>query len=118
MGRHRLTSVLRSGTVALTLGIALAFPGKAVADATDDYPIPHRMIITACTAEQILAAARDYEPIYYERYMIDKHNKPPAVQQGAIDGAHYFLLVESGGPAGVLRTDGHEFRGSIDGGVA
>jgi Domain of unknown function (DUF5078) len=25
------------------------------------------MMVTTCTAEQILAAARDYEPIYYER---------------------------------------------------
>jgi DNA polymerase-3 subunit alpha len=29
-----------------------------IADATDDYPIPHRMIITTCTAEQLLATAR------------------------------------------------------------
>jgi hypothetical protein len=35
------------------------------------------MIVTTCTAEQILAAARDFTPIYYERYMIDKHNKSP-----------------------------------------
>jgi len=58
-----------------------ALPATAVADATDDYPIPHRMIVTTCTAEQILAAARDFTPIYYERYMIDKHNKSPEVQQ-------------------------------------
>jgi len=68
---------------------ATAFPAIATADATDDYPIPHRMIVTTCTAEQILAAARDYAPIYYERYIIDKHNKPPEVQQAAIDNAHY-----------------------------
>jgi hypothetical protein len=54
---------------------AIAFAATAVADATDDYPIPHRMIVTTCTAEQILAAARDFTPIYYERYMIDKQNK-------------------------------------------
>jgi hypothetical protein len=72
---------------------ATAFPAVATADATDDYPIPHRMIVTPCTAEQILAAARDYAPIYYERYIIDKHNKPPEVQQAAIDNAHYFYSL-------------------------
>jgi hypothetical protein len=72
---------------------ATALPAVAAADATDDYPIPHRIIVTACTAEQILAAARDFAPIYYERYMIDKHNKSPAVQQAATDNAHYFFSL-------------------------
>src|SRR5713101_6646007 len=72
---------------------ATAFPAVAAADATDDYPIPHRIIITACTAEQILAAARDFAPIYYERYIIDEHNKSPEVQQAAIDNAHYFFSL-------------------------
>lgn len=57
------------------------FPATAAADATDAYPIPHRMIVTTCTSEQSLAAARDFTPIYYERYIIDKRNKSPAVQQ-------------------------------------
>jgi Domain of unknown function (DUF5078) len=92
--RQRILTPLRGGTVALALGIAAtAFPAGAAADASDDYPIPHRMIVTTCTAEQILAAARDYEPIYYERYIIDKHNKPPEVQQAAIDSAHYFYSL-------------------------
>ena len=43
------------------------------------------MIVTTCTAEQILAAARDYEPIYYERYMIDMHNKSSNLQQATKD---------------------------------
>jgi Domain of unknown function (DUF5078) len=72
---------------------ATVFPAVAVADATDDYPIPHRMIVTTCTAEQILTAARDFTPIYYERYIIDKHNKSPEVQQAAIDNAHYFYSL-------------------------
>jgi len=76
------------GTIAATV-----FPATAAADATDDYPIPHRMIVTTCTAEQILSAARDYAPVYYERYIIDKHNKPPEVQQAAIDNAHYFYSL-------------------------
>jgi hypothetical protein len=68
-------------------------PATAVADSTDDYPIPNRMIVTNCTAEQILAAARVFTPTYYERHMIDGHNKSPQVQQGAIDGAHYFYSL-------------------------
>jgi Domain of unknown function (DUF5078) len=87
-------SVLRTGIAALAGGFAAtAFAGVAAADATDNYPIPHRMIITTCTAEQILAAARDHAPIYYARYIIDKHNKPPEVQQAAIDSAHYFYSL-------------------------
>ena len=90
----RANSVLRAGIAVVAGGIAAtAFTAAAAADATDDYPIPHRMIITTCTAEQILAAARDFTPIYYERYIIDKHNKPPEVQQAAIDSAHYFYSL-------------------------
>lgn len=92
--RVRARSILRAGIASLAGGIAAtAFAGTASADATDDYPIPHRMIITTCTAEQIFATARDFTPIYYERYMIDKHNKPPEVQQAAIDSAHYFYSL-------------------------
>ena len=92
--RARAQPVLRvpiavlTGTIAATL-----LSATAAADGTDDYPIPHRMIVTTCTAEQILAAARDYAPIYYERYMIDKHNKAPDVQQAAIDNTHYFYSL-------------------------
>jgi hypothetical protein len=92
--QHRLRTVLRGGVAIITLGISgVTFAGSAAADATDDYPIPHRMIITTCTAEQILAAARDFAPIYYQRYIIDKHSRPPEVQQAAIDNAHYFYSL-------------------------
>jgi Domain of unknown function (DUF5078) len=92
--RPRARSVLRSGIAALIAAVATtALPATAIADSTDDYPISHRMIVTTCTAEQILAAARDFTPIYYERYMIDKHNKAPRVQQGAIDSARYFYSL-------------------------
>jgi Domain of unknown function (DUF5078) len=94
MRRNRLGSVTRAGVGVVALGIAATgLAGTAAADATDDYPIPRKIINTTCTAEQILAAARDYEPIYYERYIIDKHNKSPAVQQAAIDNAHYFFSL-------------------------
>lgn len=88
--------ILRAGAGVLALGaIATAAPGTAAGDASDDYPIPHRIIVTTCTAEQILAAARDYRPVYYQRYIIDKHNKPPEVQQAAIDSAHYFFSLSA-----------------------
>ena len=82
----RFLKILAGVTVAAALT-----PANAGADATDDYPIPHRMIITTCDAEQIMAAARDVEPVYYERYMIDYNNKPADVQQGARDYIHDFF---------------------------
>ena len=64
--RPRARWVRRAGLAALCAAVAIsALPATAVADSTDDYPIPHRMIVTTCTAEQILAAARDFTPIYY-----------------------------------------------------
>jgi hypothetical protein len=48
--------------------------------------------VTSCTAEQLLAAARDYAP-YYGRYMIDMHNKPPDIQQATKDKIHWFLAL-------------------------
>ena len=74
----------------VTALVAAVSPSVAVADATDDYPIPNRMLKTTCTAEQIMAAARDVEPIYYERYMIDYNNKSAQVQQAARDYIHDF----------------------------
>ena len=80
-----------AGTAAVAAALVVAAsPSTAAADATDDYPIPNRMIKTTCTAEQIMAAARDVEPIYYERYMIDYNNKSPQVQQAARDYVHDF----------------------------
>ncbi|MDQ1322015.1 MAG: hypothetical protein QG655_3260 [Actinomycetota bacterium] len=80
-----------AGFAAVAVSVsALVSPATGHADATDDYPIPHRMITTTCTAEQILAAARDVEPVYYERYMIDYNNKSPEIQQAAQDYIHDF----------------------------
>jgi hypothetical protein len=97
MHRLRLTRIhpVSRAVIAVLTGAfaATVFPAVAMADATDDYPIPHRIIVTTCTAEQILSAARDFTPIYYERYIIDKHNKSPEVQQAAIDNAHYFFSL-------------------------
>jgi hypothetical protein len=92
--RARARSILLAGVTLLAAGVAVAaFPGTAAADATDDYPIPHRMIVTTCTAEQILAAARDFEPIYYQRYMIDYDNHSPDVQQATQDRIHWFYSL-------------------------
>jgi hypothetical protein len=94
MREHRLRTVLHGGGAVIALGICgAASVGSAAADASDDYPIPHPMIVTTCTAEQILSAAKEFAPIYYQRCTIDKHNKPPEVQQAAIDNAHYFYAL-------------------------
>ncbi len=85
------THVRWAGAAAVVAALASALsPSVAAADATDEYPIPNRMLKTTCTAEQIMAAARDVEPIYYERYMIDYNNKSPQVQQAARDYIHDF----------------------------
>ena len=68
--------------------------GPAGADASDDYPIPHRIIITQCDTEQYMAAARDTSPVYFERYMIDRGNRPPEVQQIAFDRIHWFFSLD------------------------
>jgi len=108
MRPSRLSTAVRVGAAVLALGAAAtAFPRVAVADpgpgfqpcdgcssndSTDDFPIPRRMIATTCTAEQIMAAARDFEPVYYQRYMID-YNNHPNVQQATIDKAHWFYSL-------------------------
>ena len=93
--RNRLTR-LTLPALAVALAATLS-PAHAAADATDDYPIPNRILRTSCTAEQILAAVRDVRPVYYERYMIDYNNKPADVQQGARDRIHWFLSMDYAG---------------------
>ena len=98
MRPNRLTAFLRSGVAAAALGASLAaIPGIAAADATEDYPIPNRMLKTTCTAEQIMTAARDVEPVYYERYMIDYNNHSPAIQQATRDRIHWFYSMDYAG---------------------
>ena len=90
--------VARATWAALSLALAATlFPAHASADATDDYPIPHRMIVTTCNAEQIMAAARDVTPVYFERYMIDYNNKGADVQQAARDRIHWFFSMDPAG---------------------
>ena len=81
--------MLRKMSIAMaTLGCAaMTFPGVASADATDDYPIPNRILKTTCTVDQYMAAVRDTDPVYYERYMIDYKNRPADVQKAPATGS-------------------------------
>ncbi|MCH9728566.1 MAG: DUF5078 domain-containing protein [Actinomycetia bacterium] len=91
-------TVRRTGAALAVFGaIAVTLPGTAAADATDDYPIPNRMLKTTCTAEQIMAAARDVRPVYYERYMIDYNNKTPDIHQAVQDRIHWFYSMDYAG---------------------
>jgi hypothetical protein len=95
---RRRIGILRGALVVLASGtIALAGSGVAAADATDDYPISHRILQTSCTAEQIMAAVRDVRPVYYERYMIDYNNKSPDLQQAVRDRIHWFFSMDYAG---------------------
>jgi len=88
----------RAGRVGLALAAAAsAYLGSAAvasADSTEDYPIPARMIATTCDTEQYMAAARDTSPVYFERYMIDRSNRPADVQQMAFDRIHWFFSLD------------------------
>lgn len=98
MARNRVRMTLKTTAAALAVGAGMmAVPGVASADATDDYPIPNRILKTPCTAQQIMLAARDVEPVYFERYMIDYKNKPVDVQQGARDRINWFFSLDYAG---------------------
>jgi hypothetical protein len=94
----RPNGFVRAGVAALAVGASLAaVPGIASADATDDYPIPNRMLKTTCTVDQYMAAARDVEPIYYQRYMIDYNNRPVDVENAARDRIYWFFSLDYAG---------------------
>jgi len=76
---------------------ATLFPAVASADASDDYPIPNRILKTTCTVDQYMAAVRDTQPVYYERYMIDYNNRPPDIEQGARDRIYWFFSLDYAG---------------------
>ena len=82
---------------ALAAAAALTLAPTAAADATEDYPIPRKILHTPCTAEQILAATRDTDPVYYERYMIDYNNKSPEVHRAVQDRIHWFFSMDYAG---------------------
>ena len=78
-------------------GTILATAGLASADASDDYPIPNRILKTTCTVDQYMAAVRDVEPVYYERYMTDYKNRPVDVQDAARDRIYWFFSLDYAG---------------------
>lgn len=82
---------------AAVAAVAVGPTGVAAADATDEYPIPSNMLRTTCTVDQYMAAVRDTNPVYYERYMIDYKNKPAADQQGARDRIYWFFSLDYAG---------------------
>jgi hypothetical protein len=87
-----------TGLAALVVcGTVFTAAGIASADASDDYPIPNRILKTSCTAEQMMAAARHVEPVYYERYMIEHNNKSPEVHQAVQDRIHWFFSMDYAG---------------------
>jgi hypothetical protein len=97
--RLTVATALRGGLAAIVAVVAVlaSLPGIAAADATDDYPIPNRILRTTCTAEQIMAAARDVRPVNYERYMTDYNNKSPQLQQAVQDRIHWFFSMDYAG---------------------
>jgi hypothetical protein len=98
MRRSHLASVVRAGVAALAVaGSVAASTGVASADATDDYPIPNRILKTTCTVDQYMAAARDVEPIYYARYMIDYNNRGQVNQDMARDRIYWFFSLDYAG---------------------
>ena len=91
MSRNRFTAAVLAPIAALTLA------APANADATDEYPIPSRMLKTTCTVDQYMAAVRDTDPVYYERYIIDYNNKSPDVQKWARDRITWFFSMDFAG---------------------
>ena len=90
--------LIKTSVAAAALSLAaIALPAVAAADATDDYPIPNRILKTTCTVDQYMAAVRDVEPIYYQRYMIDYNNRPADIQQGARDRIYWFFSLDYAG---------------------
>ncbi len=114
MRLYRLSLAVRAGVAVLALGVfanfipqvAKADPGDpgglgpgftpcngcSENDSTDDFPIPRRMISTTCDAEQLMAAARDFAPVYYQRYMID-YNNHQNVAQDVQNKVHWFYSL-------------------------
>jgi len=98
MKKNIRSLALRSGLAAAACGVlATGMAGPASADSTEDYPIPNKMLKTTCDAEQYLQAARDTSPVYFERYMMDKANRPEDIQQMAEDRIHWFFSLDYAG---------------------
>ena len=56
--------LIKASVAAAAVSVAaVALPALASADASDDYPIPNRILKTTCTVDQYMAATRDTDPI-------------------------------------------------------
>ena len=89
---------IKASIAAAAVSVAgMVIPAVASADASDDYPIPNRILKTTCTVDQYMAAVRDVEPVYYERYMTDYKNRPPDIEQGARDRIYWFFSLDYAG---------------------
>lgn len=96
--QERLRALIRAGAIVAVAAAGLTLvQGTAAADATDDYPIPNRILKTACTVDQYMAATRDTSPIYYQRYMIDYNNRPVDVENAARDRIYWFFSLDYAG---------------------
>lgn len=95
----RLAAALRGVDSATAVAaVRTSTVGVAAADATDDYSIPNRILHTSCTAEQLMEAACDVEPVYYAGHIIDYGNKAPDLQQAVQDRIHWFFTMDYVGP--------------------
>ena len=68
------------------------------------------MLKTTCTVEQYMAAVRDTDPVYYERYMTDYKNRPVDVQKAPATGSLVLLAGLRGSPSSMRRNrDEHHY---------
>ena len=86
---------------------ALCFPAAAVADpppdyidgyvhSTDEYPIPRKILLTTCTAEQLLDAAKFETPMEFDRYIMEYKKHGEALDQQTQDRLHWFFSLPPG----------------------
>ena len=55
--------LIKASVAAAVVSVAaMALPAVAVADASDDYPIPNRILKTTCTVDQYMAAGSSRDP--------------------------------------------------------
>jgi hypothetical protein len=110
---RRTNYPIRTGLAALALGASVTGPAAAFAPSaakadpqpdytngyvhsTDEYPIPRRMLVTTCTAEQLLDAAKDYTPMEFDRYMMEYKKHGPDLEERAQERIHWFLSLPPG----------------------
>lgn len=108
MAWHLRKSFKRAGAGLLAFGsAALGFPGVALADpppdyidgyvhSTDEYPIPRRILLTTCSAEQLLDAAKYAVPMEFDRYMMEYKKHGEDLEQRTQERMHWFFSLPPG----------------------